>query len=145
MSTVTEILNKYQTERGALLPVLHEIQSKIGYIPEEHIDEIARALKLSRAEVFGVISFYHDFKTTAQGTHILKICRAEACQSMGAEKLIQAVLSAFNMKDFGTSPDGKVTIEAVYCLGLCAVAPAVLLDNQPIARPSLSNLKGRIL
>lgn len=144
MSSLTKILNTYQNERGALLPVLHQIQAEIGYIPEEHIDEIASALKLSRAEVFGVIHFYHDFKTTEQGAHILKICRAESCQSMGAESLIRSVLSAFGLEDFGTTADGKVTVEAVYCLGLCAVAPAVLLDNQPIARPSIEQLKGRM-
>ncbi len=134
MKSYGEIIDSHKDTEGSLLPILHDIQHEYGYIPDEAIAPISDALLLSKAEVYGVISFYHDFKTTPSGQKVLKICRAEACQSMGAESIIADVLSAFGLNDFGTTQDGKISIEAVYCLGLCATSPAALLDNQPLAK-----------
>lgn len=141
MIELTTIIDKHKNDKGALLPILHDLQSVLGYIPDEAIDPIADALKLGRAEVFGVISFYHDFRKTPAGRHVLKICRAEACQSMGAEGLVDDILAAFGLREFGTTADGRVTIEAVYCLGLCAMSPAALVDGQPMGRASVARLK----
>jgi len=112
---------------GALLPILHALQEEFGYIDEAAIPLIASELNLSKAEVHGVISFYHDFRREPAGRHVLKICRAEACQSMGCDKLT------------GTS-DEALTIEPVYCLGLCALSPAVMLDGVPYARMTQAKL-----
>lgn len=138
------IVNQYHDQKGALLPILHEVQAELGHIPDEAIDPIASALKLSKAEVYGVISFYHDYRREPAGRHVLKICRAEACQSMGAKALIKEVLEGFGLDDFGTSGDGKLTIEPVYCLGLCAAAPAALLDEKPLGRVSRDGLAAMI-
>lgn len=144
MNHIDDILSRHRDNKGALLPLLHDIQAEFGHIPDDAIDPIVKALKLSRAEVYGVISFYHDFRTTPAGTHILKICRAEACQSMGAEGLVADMLKAFGLDDFGTSADGRVTIEAVYCLGLCAMSPAAIVNGKLIGRADVSRLKGAL-
>ncbi len=141
MAELTEILEKNKGKEGALLPILHDVQDEFGHIPEDFVDPIADALGLARAEVFGVISFYHDFHTTKQGKHKVQICRAEACQSVGAETLVQDMLSAFGLKEFGTTADGNVTIEAVYCLGLCPLSPAALVNGAPMARASVKKVR----
>jgi formate dehydrogenase subunit gamma len=104
------------------------IQDDLGYVPELAIDRLARALGLSRAEVAGTVSFYHDFRRSPPGRHVLKLCRAEACQAMGGDALAAHVTSALGC-DFGQTSDRSVTLEAVYCLGNCACAPAVLIDG----------------
>lgn len=111
-----------------LLEILHELQHDIGYVPETVLPVIANALNLSRAEVYGVVSFYHDFHRHPVGKHVIKICRAEACQSMGTESLCahaQNKLAKFG----GTSSDGNFTLEAAYCLGNCALSPAMMIDE----------------
>ncbi len=119
---------------GPLLPILHGLQEEFGHVPAEALPQVAEALNLSRAEVYGVVSFYHDFRRQPAGRHVLKLCRAEACQSMGAERVASMVREALGV-DFGeTSADGAVTLDPVYCLGLCACAPAALLDGEPIGR-----------
>ncbi|HVV94286.1 MAG TPA: formate dehydrogenase subunit gamma [Hyphomicrobiales bacterium] len=119
---------------GALLPVLHAVQQTFGFVPDAAVVAAADILNLTRAEVHGVASFYHDFKTAPQGRHVLKLCRAEACQSMGTRALADQVRARLGI-DFGeTTPDGRVTLEEVYCLGLCACAPSAMLDGELHAR-----------
>src|ERR1041385_3886689 len=119
---------------GALLPILHALQDEFGYIHSEAVPLIAKALNLSQAEVHGCISFYHDFRHEAPGRHVLKMCRAEACQSMGCEKTIQHVEKRLSVKLGETTSDGSFTIEPVYCLGLCALSPSAMLDGEPYGR-----------
>jgi formate dehydrogenase subunit gamma len=121
---------------GALLPILHALQEEFGYIHPDATPLIADALNLSRAEVHGVISFYHDFRHDAPGRHVLKICRAESCQSMGCDALIHHVEKRAGVKLGETTPDGSLTVEQVFCLGNCALSPAVLLDGEPYGRVS---------
>lgn len=114
---------------GPLLPILHEIQGEFGYVPQESLPVIARELNLSRAEVHGVVTFYHDFRDHPAGRHVLKLCRAEACQSMGGDALAERVKSLLGIDFHQTTLDGAVTLEPVYCLGLCSCAPSAMLDG----------------
>ncbi len=140
MPRLQEIISQFQQVDGGLLPLLHEIQSAFGYIPREAEPEIAKALNLTRADVHGVISFYHDYRRAPAGRHVLKLCRAEACQSMGSEAQAKALLDHLGLNWGETSADGRITIEAVYCLGLCATAPSALFDDQPIGRTNADRL-----
>ena len=113
-----------------MLPILHALQKAFGCIPEPAEPMVAEALNLSRAEVHGVVTFYHDFRREPAGRHVLKLCRAEACQSMGTRALADQVRARLGI-DFGeTTPDGRVTLDEVYCLGLCACAPSGMLDGE---------------
>jgi formate dehydrogenase subunit gamma len=126
---------------GPLLPILHGIQDRLGFVPEGALPVIARALHLSRAEVHGVVSFYHHFRTQPAGQRVLQICRAEACQSMGAEALLAHARQSLGCSEAEpTSACGGHTVEPAYCLGLCALAPALTLDGQPHARMSAQRL-----
>jgi formate dehydrogenase subunit gamma len=129
-----EILDRHKDRPGALLPILHDVQAAFGCVPAEAVPFIAQALNLSRAEVHGVVSFYHDFRDQPAGRHVLKLCRAEACQSMKGVEIAAEVLKRFDLEWGGTTPDGRLTVEATYCLGLCACAPSAMLDGQPIGR-----------
>jgi len=120
---------------GALLPIFHRIQERLGYVPEAALPEIAKHLNLSRAEVHGVMTFYHDFRAAPPGQCVVKICRAEACQAMGAEALVQHAEQCLGTPMHSTSPDGSVTLEPTYCLGNCALSPAVMINGE---------LKGRV-
>jgi formate dehydrogenase subunit gamma len=115
---------------GALLPILHAVQHKVGYVPEESVPVIAQALNLSRAEVHGVVSFYHEFRTRPPGRHVVYMCRAEACQSMGAEALVEHAKARLGVDFHGTTADGSITLEPIYCLGNCALSPAMLVDGE---------------
>jgi formate dehydrogenase subunit gamma len=128
------ILDRHSGREGPLLPILHDLQEELGHVPQEALPIIARRLNLSRAEVHGVVSFYHDFREEPAGRHVLKVCRAEACQAMGADALAARLERELKTRFGETSPDGSVTIEAVYCLGLCATAPAAMLDGRVIGR-----------
>ena len=130
----TEIVRRHEGREGPMLPILHDLQAAFGYIPEPAIPFLAQALNVTRAEVHGVVSFYHDFRREAAGRHVLKLCRAEACQSMDGEAFARRVLDRFDLDWGGTTPDGRVTVEATYCLGLCASAPSAMLDGEPMAR-----------
>jgi formate dehydrogenase subunit gamma len=121
---------------GALLPILHALQKEFGYVDPAAIPLIADALNISKAEVHGVISFYHEFRHHPPGQHVLKVCRAEACQSMGCDQLIDHVEKRLGAKLGETTPDGNFTLDAVYCLGNCALSPAVMLDGKPYGRVS---------
>ena len=115
---------------GPLLPILHEIQAEFGYVPQESLPVIARELNLSRAEVHGVVSFYHDYRDHPAGRHVLKLCRAEACQSMGGDEVAERIKTLLGIDFHQTTMDGAVTLEPVYCLGLCSCAPAAMLDGE---------------
>ncbi|HUH48359.1 MAG TPA: formate dehydrogenase subunit gamma [Mycoplana sp.] len=115
---------------GPLLPILHEIQAEFGYVPQESLPVIARELNLSRAEVHGVVTFYHDFRDRPAGRHVLKLCRAEACQSMGGDAIAEKIKALLGIDFHQTTPDGAVTLEPVYCLGLCSCAPSAMLDGE---------------
>jgi len=116
------------------LPILHALQDAFGCVPEEAVPLIADALNISRAEAYGIVSFYHDFRSKPPGRHVLKLCRAEACQAMGGDALAAAAEARLDAHFGDTSRDGAVTLEPVYCLGLCACAPAALLDGKPVGR-----------
>jgi formate dehydrogenase subunit gamma len=119
---------------GATLPILHALQEAFGCVPEAAEPLIAEALNLSRAEVHGVVTFYHDFRRTPPGRHVLKLCRAEACQARGGDALAADVERGLGTPINSTSADGRVTFEAVYCLGLCALGPSLMLDGRLVAR-----------
>ena len=121
---------------GALLPVLHALQEEFGYIDSAAVPLVAKALNLSQAEVHGTISFYHDFRQSPPGRHILRICRAEACQSMGCEALVAHVEKRLGVSVGETTADRTISVEAVYCLGNCALSPSVMLDDKPYGRVS---------
>ena len=117
-----------------MLPILHDLQAAFGYIDASAVSHIAGALNVSKAEVHGVISFYHDFRAAPAGTHVLKLCRAEACQSMGCEDLVAHLAHSHRLAPGETSANGGLTVETVYCLGNCALSPAALLDGELIGR-----------
>lgn len=124
------IINSMKSMEGPLLPILHGIQQEFGYVPQDALPLIASALNLSRAEVHGVMTFYHDYRDHPAGRHILKLCLAEACQSMGSDRFAEQVKQRLGIDFHQTTPDGDVTLEPVYCLGLCACAPAAMLDGE---------------
>lgn len=131
---IAEILEAHQHLEGPLLPILHAIQAAFGYVPQSVLPQIAKALNLSKAEVHGVVTFYHDFREGPAGRHVLKLCRAEACQAMGADRLAGAVKAALGIDWHETTPDGRVTLEPVFCLGLCACGPAAMVDGRLVGR-----------
>jgi formate dehydrogenase subunit gamma len=125
-----EIIAAHRATEGATLPILHALQEEFDCVREEIVPLIAAALNLSRAEVHGIVTFYHDFRRTPPGRHVLKLCRAEACQSMGADALAAEARERLRVEWGGTSADGRVTLEPVFCLGLCACAPAAMFDGK---------------
>lgn len=131
---VADVVRRFADTPGALLPILHEVQQALGYIPREAVPQIATALNLSRAEVHGVVSFYHEFRDSPPGRHTLKICRAESCQAVGAERLVAEATRRAGVPIGNTSTDGALTVEPIYCLGLCALSPAVMVDEQVYGR-----------
>jgi formate dehydrogenase subunit gamma len=133
-SPAEAICARHGNRPDALLEILHDLQGEVGHVPETTLPVIAKALNLSRAEVYGVATFYHDFHLKPAGKHTIKLCRAEACQSMGARDL-QAMAERFlGVRMGGTTPDRLITLEATYCLGLCASAPAMMVNGKPVAR-----------
>ncbi|MCV7421850.1 formate dehydrogenase subunit gamma [Mycobacterium yunnanensis] len=122
---VTDTVAALEGQRGALLPILHAIQEALGYVPREAIPVLAERLNLSRADVHGVVSFYHDFRSEPAGRTTVKICRAEACQSVGSTQLVDHVRDRYGMELGDTLDDGAMTVEQVFCLGNCALGPTV--------------------
>jgi formate dehydrogenase subunit gamma len=116
-------------QAGALLPILHRVQGTLGFVPSGLLPIIAKELNLSRAEVYGVVSFYHDFRDQKPGKHVIKVCQAEACQAMGAERLTAHVKSALGVDLHGTDNNGEFTLEPTYRLGNCALSPAITIDG----------------
>lgn len=135
-----EIIERHLVERGALMPLLHALQEHFGYIPDPVIPQVALALNLSRAEVHGVVTFYHDFRQTPHGRHVLRLCRAEACQAMGGERLAGIAKDRLDLTWGATTPDGAITLEPVFCLGLCACGPAAMVDGDLVGRLDPSRL-----
>jgi formate dehydrogenase subunit gamma len=129
-----DIIAAHLRLEGPLLPILHALQETFGYVPADAVPLIAKALNLSRAEVHGTLSFYHDFRSAPAGRRVVKVCRAESCQAMGGEAAGRFLLAALGVDWGGTTPDGEVTVEPVYCLGQCAVSPAALVDGEPVGR-----------
>jgi len=133
-SRATAIIDEMKALEGPLLPILHEIQEEFGHVPAETLPLIATALNISKAEVHGVVTFYHDYRNHPAGRHVLKVCRAEACQSMGGDAIAAQISQALGIGFHETAKDNSVTLEPVYCLGLCACAPAAMLDGEVIGR-----------
>lgn len=134
------LIREHLDREGPLLPILHALQEEFGYIDTAAEPLIAEALNITRAEVHGVITFYHDFRREPAGRHVLKLCRAEACQSAGGDPLAARAEARLGLKMGTTAPDGSVTLEPVYCLGLCATAPSAMLDGRVIGRLDASHL-----
>ena len=132
--TARAIIVGERSRPGALLPILHALQEEFGYIDRAAIPLIAEILNLSRAEVYGVVTFYHDFRSAPPGRHVLKLCRAEACQSTGGDALAARAEARIGVALGNTTPDGEITLEPVYCLGLCATAPSAMLDGRVVGR-----------
>ena len=133
-SRTSAIIEQWKGAEGPLLPILHDIQSEFGHVPADALPVIAEALNVSRAEVHGVVTFYHDYRDHVAGRHVLKLCRAEACQSMGGDAIAQKIQQLLGVGFHETAKDGSVTVEPIYCLGLCACAPAAMLDGSVIGR-----------
>ena len=135
-----EVILTHGQGEGPLLPLLHALQETFGHIPREAVPVVAEALNLSRAEVHGVVTFYHDYRSAPAGRHVVKLCRAEACQAMGGESLVERAEARLDVKCGGTSADGRVTLEPIYCLGLCATAPSAMVDGRIIGRLTAAKL-----
>jgi formate dehydrogenase subunit gamma len=146
-STLTEakqIIADHLDLEGPLLPILHALQNHFGHIHDTMVPLIAEVLNLSRAEVHGVVSFYHDFRHEAPGRHIVKLCRGESCQSRGSEALAWQLLEHLKIDWQQTSADGAFTVEAIYCLGLCMHSPAALIDGIPFGRLDFPTLEASL-
>ncbi len=138
------IIDRHLGMEGPLLPMFHALQAEYGYVPAAALPLLADTLNLTVAEVHGVKSFYHDFRDHPAGRHILKICRAEACQAMGANDMSARVLERLGIDWHGTTPDGDVTVEPVYCLGLCACGPAAMVDGRVVGRANSDRLLAEV-
>lgn len=130
----SEIIKQFGAKPEMLVQVLHAFIQRYGFISEEALRQIAHELNLSRAEVHGVVSFYHDFRTTPPGEHVVRICQAESCQAMGSRTLTRHAEEKIGTELNTTSDDGRVTLEPVYCLGNCACSPAVMIDEKVYGR-----------
>jgi formate dehydrogenase subunit gamma len=135
-----EIIDAHLHLEGPGLPILHALQDVFGCVPEQAVPLVAKALNVSRAEMHGVVTFYHDFRREPAGKHVVKVCRAEACQSMGGPAVADALLKSLGVDWGGTTRDGQITVDAVYCLGLCATAPSALIDGEPHGRLTAETL-----
>jgi formate dehydrogenase subunit gamma len=131
---IEDILDAHDGMEGSLLPILHAIQAAFGHVPQDALPIIAKRLNQTRAEIHGVMSFYHDFREQPAGQHVLKLCRAEACQAMGADRVAAHAQKALGIDFHETTGDGKVTLEPIFCLGLCACAPAAMVDGRLVGR-----------
>ena len=131
---VARLLPVTGAQRDALLPLLHALQDAFGYIDDALVPHVAAALNLSRADVHGVVTFYHDFRRSPAGRHVVRLCRAESCQARGAAAIERAAVDRLGVAMGGTSGDGRVSLEPVYCLGLCAIGPNALVDGVPVSR-----------
>jgi formate dehydrogenase subunit gamma len=143
-AAIREVMERSAHLEGALLPMLHDLQHAFGWVPDAAVPLLAHKLNLSRAEVHGVLTFYHDFRRAPAGRHVLKLCQAEACQSRGSRELTAHAEAKLGVSLGETTADGAVTLEAIYCLGLCASGPAALIDDAPMARLNAAAMDGLI-
>ena len=134
MNQIEGLIAGLKEQPGALLPILHAVQDLMGYVPKEAVPIIAEGLNLSRAEVHGVLSFYHYFRQSPPGRKVIHLCRAESCKSMGADQLEAHAKSVLGADYHENSPDGAFTLEPVYCLGNCAASPAIMIDQDVFGR-----------
>jgi formate dehydrogenase subunit gamma len=142
MDKATEVISRFKDLEGGLLECLHGVQHAFGYVPKETVDILADTFNLSRAEVHGVISYYHDFKTSPSGRKVVRVCQAEACQSMGSRGLTDRVKEVLGIEEMGaTSEDGEYSLEAVYCFGNCALSPNIEINGKLHARVSSDNFE----
>jgi formate dehydrogenase subunit gamma len=132
---------RYGNKPDALLEILHDLQHELGAVPEEALPPLAKALNLTRAEVHGVVTFYHDFRREPAGRHVIKVCQAESCQAMGSRALAAAIQKSLKIGFGETTSDGAITLEKVYCLGNCALSPAVMVDDRLIGRVDLAKFR----
>jgi formate dehydrogenase subunit gamma len=135
-----QVIGPHLATEGGLLPALHDLQAVFGFIPDAAVRLLAQAFNLSRAEVHGVVTFYHDFRRAPAGRHVVKLCQAEACQAMGSRRLAAHAGACLGVALGGTTPDGRVTLEPIYCLGLCATAPAAMVDGAVLGRVTPARL-----
>ncbi len=138
------IIAAHAGREGAALPILHALQGAFGHVPKDAIPMLAAALNISRAEMHGIVTFYHDFRDHPPGRHVLRLCRAEACQSLGADALAAKTRTHLGVGWHGTTADGAVTLEPVFCLGLCAVGPAGMLDGRPLGRLDVARVEAEL-
>jgi formate dehydrogenase subunit gamma len=134
MPALAALIARHAGREGPLLPILNDLQATFGCVPGEAVPLVAEALNLSRAEVHGVFTFYHDFRREPAGRHVLKLCRAEACQAAGGDALAARAEARLGIALGNTTPDARVTLEPIYCLGLCATAPSAMLDGRVVGR-----------
>ena len=144
LEEATRIVKDRVGEAGATIEIFHELMERFGYVDREIVPVVAGALNLSRAEIHGTLTFYHDFRDHAPGHRTIKVCRAEACQSRGAAAMSEALRRKLGVEWHGTTADGAITVEPVFCLGLCAHAPAVLLDEEPVGRVGVETIDSLI-
>ncbi|MEZ5798305.1 MAG: formate dehydrogenase subunit gamma [Paracoccaceae bacterium] len=137
---IHEILDTHRGMEGALLPILHAVQEAFGHVPEAALPIIAADLNITKAEAHGVMSFYHDYRAKPAGRTVLKLCRAESCQSVGADALADHARKKLGLDWHETTPDGKVTLEPVFCLGLCACGPSALVGEKLVGRLDVAKL-----
>ncbi len=130
LATVRDVLERHAGEPGGLLPILHDVQDALGCIPADAVPVIAKGLNLSRAEVHGVVTYYHHFRTEPAGRTVVQVCRAESCQACGADALMAHAEKALGCKSHHTRADGAYTLEPVYCLGMCALSPAIMVGDK---------------
>jgi formate dehydrogenase subunit gamma len=138
---IESLVARHATQRGALLPLLHDLQAALGYLSDAAVAAVAEGLNLSRAEVHGAVSFYPDFRRTPPPAHVVRLCRAEACQARGANAIELAATARLGVAMGETRADGQVALEPAYCLGLCAIGPSALVDGRPLARIDAAGLE----
>lgn len=139
-----QIIAEHRDLEGPLLPILHALQETFGCVTEDAVPLVAESLNLSRAEVHGVATFYHDFRRQPAGRHVLKLCRAEACQAAGGEALAARAEKRLGVAFGDTTADGRVTLEPIYCLGLCSVSPSAMVDGRIVGRVDADKLDALI-
>jgi formate dehydrogenase subunit gamma len=137
---IAKLIQKHSAQPGGLLPLLHAVQDALGYVPPDAVEPIAKGFNLSRAEVHGVISYYHHFRSTPPGRTVVQVCRAESCKACGSDALMADIERHLGIQSHGTRADGAVSLEPVYCLGLCAQSPAIQVNERVFARVTTDRL-----
>jgi formate dehydrogenase subunit gamma len=137
---IAKLIQKHSAQPGGLLPLLHAVQDALGYVPPDAVEPIAKGFNLSRAEVHGVISYFHHFRSTPPGRTVVQVCRAESCKACGSDALMADIERHLGIQSHGTRADGAVSLEPVYCLGLCAQSPAIQVNERVFARVTTDRL-----